>query len=430
MITYCVIGAGWRSEFYLRIAKLLPELFCVKAVCVRNLNTASAFREKYDVAILNSLDDVLKVDCDFFVNCINKEDISDLSFDLCSRGYAVLQETPAVLPKKQILDSKNFKLQVAEQFHFMPRNQAYKKIIDSGILGEVHQVQLSCCHDYHAASLIRFFLDIKAETPTKTTISLPDKLTRYNCRAGHIEPAIVDSEEKITILNFGNKTAIYDFNFEQYFSDIRASRIVIRGTTGEIINNTCTYLKDGLPHSFEIKRNCFGAEESLDGFSLLKKIRNDGNALPVLFLTARDSIEDRVEGLDIGADDYLVKPFAFEELLARVRVLIRKNSVSKSSIICVGDLIVDISSRTVTKGGNILSLSAKEYELLQYLAVNKGIVLSREKIEDHIWNYDYEGGTNVVDVYIRYLRKKIDDNSDTKLIHTVRGMGYVLREEK
>jgi DNA-binding response OmpR family regulator len=152
--------------------------------------------------------------------------------------------------------------------------------------------------------------------------------------------------------------------------------------------------------------------------------------LPVLFLTARDSIEDRVEGLDIGADDYLVKPFAFEELLARVRVLIRKNSVSKSNIICVGDLTVDLSSRTVTKNGNIISLSAKEYELLQYLAVNKGIVLSREKIEDHIWNFDYEGGTNVVDVYIRYLRKKIDDNSDTKLIHTVRGMGYVLREEK
>lgn len=168
----------------------------------------------------------------------------------------------------------------------------------------------------------------------------------------------------------------------------------------------------------------------IDGFSLLKRIRNDGNSLPVLFLTARDSIEDRVEGLDIGADDYLVKPFAFEELLARVRVLIRKNSVSKSNVICVGDLTVDLSSRTVTKNGNIISLSAKEYELLQYLAVNKGIVLSREKIEDHIWNFDYEGGTNVVDVYIRYLRKKIDDNSDTKLIHTVRGMGYVLREEK
>ncbi len=168
----------------------------------------------------------------------------------------------------------------------------------------------------------------------------------------------------------------------------------------------------------------------IDGFSLLKKIRKEGNNLPVLFLTARDSIEDRVEGLDIGADDYLVKPFAFEELLARIRVLIRKNSVSKSNIITVADLTVDISSRKVTRGGNDISLSAKEYELLQYLAVNNGIVLSREKIEDHIWNYDYEGGTNVVDVYIRYLRKKIDDGFDKKLIHTVRGMGYVLREEK
>ena len=168
----------------------------------------------------------------------------------------------------------------------------------------------------------------------------------------------------------------------------------------------------------------------IDGFSLLRKIRNEGNNLPVLFLTARDSIEDRVEGLDIGADDYLVKPFAFEELLARIRVLIRKNSVSNSNIITVADLTVDISSRKVTRGDNDISLSAKEYELLQYLAVNKGIVLSREKIEDHIWNYDYEGGTNVVDVYIRYLRKKIDEDHDKKLIHTVRGMGYVLREEK
>ncbi len=168
----------------------------------------------------------------------------------------------------------------------------------------------------------------------------------------------------------------------------------------------------------------------IDGFSLLRKIRKDGNNLPVLFLTARDSIEDRVEGLDIGADDYLVKPFAFEELLARIRVLIRKNSVSKSNIISVADLTVDISSRKVARGGKDISLSAKEYELLQYLAVNNGIVLSREKIEDHIWNYDYEGGTNVVDVYIRYLRKKIDEGYNKKLIHTVRGMGYVLREEK
>ena len=168
----------------------------------------------------------------------------------------------------------------------------------------------------------------------------------------------------------------------------------------------------------------------LDGFSLVKKIRAQGKNLPVLFLTARDSIEDRVEGLDLGADDYLVKPFAFEELLARIRVVIRKNSVSKTNIISVGDLKVDIASKKVTRGDNIILLSAKEYELLCYLAVNNGIVLSREKIENHIWNFDYEGGTNVVDVYIRYLRKKIDDGYDKKLIHTVRGMGYVLREDQ
>lgn len=160
----------------------------------------------------------------------------------------------------------------------MPRNQAYKKIIDNGILGEVHQVQLSCCHDYHAASLIRFFLDIKDAVPTKTSVTLPDKLTRYNSRKGHIESTMVNSDRKIIILDFGDKTAIYDFNFEQYFSDIRASRIVIRGTKGEIVNNTCTYLKDDLPHSFEIKRNCFGAEESLDGFSLLN-ITGNGEVL-------------------------------------------------------------------------------------------------------------------------------------------------------
>lgn len=167
-----------------------------------------------------------------------------------------------------------------------------------------------------------------------------------------------------------------------------------------------------------------------DGFSVVKKIRAEGNDTPVLFLTARDSIEDRVEGLDLGADDYLVKPFAFEELLARVRVLVRKKSNNSTSIITVDNLTVDTASRKVTRGDREINLSAKEYELLRYLAVNKGIVLSREKIENHIWNYDYEGGTNVVDVYIRYLRKKVDEDFETKLIHTVRGAGYVLKEEK
>lgn len=286
MIKYGIIGAGWRAEFYLRIANLVPEKFSVEGIFIRNESKRQEFAKKYNVPIFDNLDELLKTDFDFIVSCVNKDSINETAQFLADKGIAVLTETPV------LTDTLKGKIQVAEQFHFMPRNQAYKNIIDSGILGEVHQVQLSCCHDYHAASLIRFLLDIKDVTPTKTTVTLPDKLTRYNCRAGHIEPAMVDSEEKITILNFGNKTAIYDFNFEQYFSDIRASRIVIRGTKGEIINNTCTYLKDGIPHSFEIKRNCFGKEENLDGFSLLNITGNGEILYTNPFKNARLSDEE------------------------------------------------------------------------------------------------------------------------------------------
>ncbi len=165
----------------------------------------------------------------------------------------------------------------------------------------------------------------------------------------------------------------------------------------------------------------------MNGFELVKKIRAKGIDVPVLFLTARDSIEDRVTGLDIGADDYLVKPFSFDELSARLRVMTRKKYGKKTGVITIDDLFIDTASMHVERAGKSIPLSAKEYELLRYLAMNKGVVLSRGKIEDHIWNYDYEGGTNVVDVYIRYLRKKIDDGFDKKLIHTVRGAGYVIK---
>lgn len=165
----------------------------------------------------------------------------------------------------------------------------------------------------------------------------------------------------------------------------------------------------------------------MNGFDLVKKIRAKGIDVPVLFLTARDSIEDRVTGLDIGADDYLVKPFSFDELSARLRVMTRKKYGKKTGVITIDDLSIDTASMHVERAGKNIPLSAKEYELLRYLAMNKGVVLSRGKIEDHIWNYDYEGGTNVVDVYIRYLRKKIDDGFDKKLIHTVRGAGYVIK---
>lgn len=167
-----------------------------------------------------------------------------------------------------------------------------------------------------------------------------------------------------------------------------------------------------------------------DGFAVLRALRGAGKNTPVLFLTARDSVQDRVAGLDSGANDYLVKPFSVEELLARIRAMTRTAFGVSDSLLSVGDLTMDTAAKVVKRGGKEIPLSAKEYALLEYLMHNAGIVLSREKIENHIWNFDYEGGTNVVDVYIRYLRKKIDEGYDKKLIHTVRGRGYVLREEE
>lgn len=167
----------------------------------------------------------------------------------------------------------------------------------------------------------------------------------------------------------------------------------------------------------------------ISGLELLRSLRGRGDKTPVLLLTALDSIPDRVSGLDSGADDYLVKPFAFDELLARIRVLLRRSAGSVSNVYTLADLTVDCDARTVKRGETNISLSAKEFAILEYLIRNSGIVLSRERISNHIWNYDYEGGSNIVDVYIRYLRKKIDDGFEKKLIHTVRGVGYVLREE-
>ena len=166
-----------------------------------------------------------------------------------------------------------------------------------------------------------------------------------------------------------------------------------------------------------------------DGFSVLARLRAEEIATPVLFLTARDTVEDRVHGLDLGASDYLVKPFSMAELLARVRALLRQGSGASSSVLTVGDLRMDLAAHTVSRGGRPISLSAREFSLLAYFMHNPNIVLSREKIEDHVWNFEYEGGTNVVDVYVRYLRRKIDEGEERKLLHTVRGSGYVLRGE-
>lgn len=165
----------------------------------------------------------------------------------------------------------------------------------------------------------------------------------------------------------------------------------------------------------------------VDGLTVLKRIRRKGSSLPVLLLTARDSIEDRVRGLDAGANDYLVKPFAFEELLARIRVLLRRPAEPPQTVCRIADLEVHLDTHQVIRGGQEISLSGKEFSLLRYMIQNQGIVLSREKLEQHLWNYDYTGGSNVIDVYIRYLRRKLDDGRTPKLIHTVRGAGYVLK---
>lgn len=166
-----------------------------------------------------------------------------------------------------------------------------------------------------------------------------------------------------------------------------------------------------------------------DGFEVLKALRRQGSKLPVLFLTARDAIQDRVQGLDLGADDYLVKPFDFDELLARIRVMTRRQGTQSSSLITVGDLTIDTASHEVRRGGRLIELSSREYGILRYMASNQGRVLSREQIEEHIYNFDYSGGSNVVDVYISYLRKKIDAPGEPKLIHTVWGSGWMLKDK-
>ncbi len=275
MIKYAIIGAGWRSEFYLRIAALLPDTFKVSGIYIRNRQKQEEFSKKYNVPILDTLDKLLETDFDFIVSCVNKTGICDTVRELADKNIPVLTETPIGTSVSEIDDFLSeikpyWRVQVAEQFHFQPRNAAIKSVIDSGILGEITQVQLSCCHDYHAASLIRFFLGTGDEMPEGFSFTQSDTVTRYNSRGGLLkEPQTVTAEEKFAFFKFKDKTAVYDFNYEQYFSDIRRSRILIRGTNGEILNNECTYLKNGLPHSFFLQRNSYGANESLDGFTLV-----------------------------------------------------------------------------------------------------------------------------------------------------------------
>jgi len=166
----------------------------------------------------------------------------------------------------------------------------------------------------------------------------------------------------------------------------------------------------------------------LDGMEILRKIRDSGKDVPVLILTAKDSVEDIVAGLEGGSDDYLTKPFAFAELLARIRALLRRSQEQKITTLKAGDLTLNPLTREVKRGDRKIELTSKEYALLEYFMRNVNKVLTRTLISEHVWNYEFDPLTNVVDVYVNYLRKKIDQPSETKLIHTVRGVGYILKE--
>ena len=168
---------------------------------------------------------------------------------------------------------------------------------------------------------------------------------------------------------------------------------------------------------------------SLNGLEVLRRLRREKKT-PVILLTARDAVMDKVTGLDMGADDYITKPFAIEELLARIRVSLRKHEKApESDLKRLSEIMLDPLRHTVTVRGNDVSLTSREFQLLEYMMENEGIVFSRETLLSNVWGYDYMGETNVVDVYIRYLRQKIDEAYDLKTLHTVRGVGYVMKSE-
>jgi heavy metal response regulator len=165
----------------------------------------------------------------------------------------------------------------------------------------------------------------------------------------------------------------------------------------------------------------------VDGMTVLRQIRQDGNIVPILVLTAKDSVENIVEGLDAGCDDYLTKPFAFSELLARIRALLRREKEAKTPVLEVGDLRLCPLTHEVTRGDKSVDLTAKEYALLEYFMRNPNRVLTRTMMAEHVWDYHFDTDTNVVDVYVNFLRNKIDRGFDIKLIHTIRGVGYMMK---
>jgi len=215
--------------------------------------------------------------------------------------------------------------------------------------------------------------------------------------------------------------------------DIDLNKIIVKKLTAEgYAVDSCLNGREALDYLQSVPYDAAVLDimmPEMDGLEAVRKLRGRGNLTPVIFLTARDTVADKVKGLDIGANDYLVKPFSFDELMARIRAVTRTVSGNPTNIYTLADLTLDTETHVVKRGDDRIFLTAREYTLLEYLLRNKNKVLSRQKIEDNVWNYDYEGGTNVVDVYITYLRKKIDEGHAVRLIHTVRGIGYCMKAE-
>lgn len=166
---------------------------------------------------------------------------------------------------------------------------------------------------------------------------------------------------------------------------------------------------------------------NVDGYEFIDKLRANKNNTPVIMLTAKDTLEDKIVGLDSGADDYIVKPFEFDELLARIRVLMRRNYGLATNIIQIEEVTLDLAKKQVAKSGEIIDLTGKEYEVLEYLMKNKGSILSRDQILNHVWDYEYEGASNIVDVIIKNIRKKLDRGEGNIIIYTKRGLGYFVK---
>jgi DNA-binding response OmpR family regulator len=197
------------------------------------------------------------------------------------------------------------------------------------------------------------------------------------------------------------------------------------------VDSCCDGL-EGLEYAQAVEYDCILLDlmiPKMSGLDVLRKLRESGNKAYILIITARGSVDDRIKGLDAGADDYLIKPFSLDELLARMRALIRRQNENKSKFITLEDLKIDTTAHIVTRANKTIDLTVKEYGLLEYFMRNQGVILTRTQINEHVWDYSYYTESNIVDVYIRYLRNKIDKGFDKKLIHTIRGFGYVMRAE-